>query len=57
MTEDVFRCFQAIIEGREAPRFEKIVNGHTGFLFTDKDEMPPGGDALGTPIQPYGQAV
>lgn len=40
MTEDVFRCFQAIIEDREAPRFEKIVDGHTGFLFTDKDGMP-----------------
>lgn len=40
MTEDVFCCFQAIIEDREAPRFEKIVDGHTGFLFTDKDGMP-----------------
>ena len=40
MTEDVFRCFLAIIEDREAPRFEKIVDGHTGFLFTDKDGMP-----------------
>lgn len=36
MTEDVFRCFQAIIEDREKPRFEKMVDGHTGFLFTDK---------------------
>lgn len=40
MTEDVFRCFQAIIEDRDAPRFEKIVDGHTGFLFIDKDGMP-----------------
>ena len=40
MTEDVFRCFQAIIEDREKPRFEKMVGGHTGFLFTDKDGMP-----------------
>lgn len=40
MTEDVFRCFQAIIEDREKPRFEKMVDGHTGFLFTDKDGMP-----------------
>lgn len=40
MTDDVFRCFQAIIEDREAPRLEKIVDGHTGFLFTDKDGMP-----------------
>lgn len=40
MTEDVFWCFQAIIEDREKPRFEKMVDGHTGFLFTDKDGMP-----------------
>lgn len=40
MTEDVFRCFQAIIEDREKPRFEKMVDGYTGFLFTDKDGMP-----------------
>lgn len=37
MTEDVFRCFQAIIEDREKPRYEKILDGYTGFLFTDKD--------------------
>lgn len=40
MTEDVFRCFQAIIEDREKPRFEKMVDGHTGFLYTDKAGMP-----------------
>ena len=40
MLEDVFRCFQAIIEDREKTRFEKMVDGHTGFLFIDKDGMP-----------------
>lgn len=40
MTEDVFRCFQAIIEDREKPRYEKILEGYTGFLFTDKDGKP-----------------
>lgn len=40
MTEDVFRCFQAIIEDREKPRYEKILDGYTGFLFTDKDGKP-----------------
>lgn len=40
MTEDVFRCFQAIIEDREPPRYEKMVDGHTGFLFLDKDGLP-----------------
>lgn len=40
MTENMFHCFQAIIEDREKPRFEKMVNGYTEFLFTDKDGMP-----------------
>ena len=40
MTEGVFRCFQAIIEDREAPMFEKMVDGHTGFLFLDAQGMP-----------------
>ena len=31
MTEDVFRCFQAIIEDREEPRFEKRIDEYTGF--------------------------
>ena len=30
MSEDVFRCFQAIIEDREAPRYERVVDGYTG---------------------------
>ena len=40
MSEDVFRCFQAIIEDREAPRYERVVGGYTGFLFTDKEGLP-----------------
>ena len=32
--------FQAIIEDREKPRFEKVIDGYTGFLFTDKDCNP-----------------
>lgn len=40
MSEDVFRCFQAIIEDRERPRHEKVVDGYTGFLFTDKEGLP-----------------
>lgn len=39
MSEDVFRCFQAIIEDREAPRYERVVDGYTGFLFTDKEGL------------------
>ena len=40
MSEDVFRCFQAIIEDREAPRYERVVDEYTGFLFTDKEGLP-----------------
>lgn len=40
ITEDVARCFQAIIEDREAPRIEKVVDGYSGFLYFDKDGMP-----------------
>ena len=40
MTENVFRCFQVIIEDREKPRFEKILDRHTGFLITDKKGLP-----------------
>lgn len=40
MTEDVFRCFQAIVEDREKPQFEKMVDGYTGFLFLDKEGLP-----------------
>jgi integrase len=40
MTEEVFRCFQAILEDREAPLVEKMVEGYTGFLYLDKDGMP-----------------
>ena len=40
MTEGVFRCFQAILEDREAPETEKMVDGYTGFLYLDDQGMP-----------------
>lgn len=40
MTEGVYRCFQAIIEDREAPRYEKVIGGHAGFLYLDAQGMP-----------------
>lgn len=40
MSEDVFQCSQAIIEDREAPRYERVMDGYTGFLFTDKEGLP-----------------
>ncbi len=35
ITEDVSMMFQAIIEDREPPKMEKVIDGHTGFLFYD----------------------
>ena len=40
VTEDVAKCFQAIIEDREKPKVEKVVDGYTGFLFLDDKELP-----------------
>ena len=40
MTEGVYRCFAAILEDREVPDVERIIDGHTGFLFVDKDGYP-----------------
>lgn len=40
MSKDVFRCFQNIFEDCEAPRYERAMDGCTGFLFTDKKGLP-----------------
>lgn len=40
ITEDVADMFRAIIEDREAPQFEKIIDGYSGFLFYDENGMP-----------------
>ena len=40
MTEEVYRCFQAILEDREAPRVERMVGGLTGFLYLDEQGLP-----------------
>ena len=40
MTDEVYGCFQAILEDRVAPRFEKMVDGYVGFLFLDANGMP-----------------
>jgi hypothetical protein len=37
ITEDVAQMFQAIIEDREPPKLEKVIDGYTGFLFYDDD--------------------
>lgn len=40
MTDDVAECFQRIIKNRIAPSTEPTVDGYTGFLFLDKNDMP-----------------
>ena len=40
LSEDVVEMFRAIIEDREPPKTEKIIEGYTGFLFYDKNDMP-----------------
>lgn len=40
ITEDVAQMFQAIIEDRESPKMEKVIDGYTGFLFYDDDGNP-----------------
>ena len=40
ITEDVTQMSQAIIEDREPPKMEKVIDGYTGFLFYDDDGNP-----------------
>ena len=40
ITEDVPMMFQAIIEDREPPKTEKVIDGYTGFLFYDDNGNP-----------------
>lgn len=40
ITQDVADCFQAILEDRKKPKYEKMIKGHTGFLFLDKNGNP-----------------
>ena len=40
ISDDVAQCFRAIIEDREPPEHERIIEGYGGFLFTDKKGYP-----------------
>ena len=40
ISEEVAYCFRAIIEDREAPEIEPMIDGYTGFLFLDTKGMP-----------------
>ena len=40
MTDEVYSCFQAILEDRPKPKVEKMVGGYSGFLYLDKEGLP-----------------
>lgn len=40
MTEEVAECFRRIIKKRTAQKVEPIIEGYTGILFLDKNDMP-----------------
>lgn len=40
MSNEVMACFRRIIAERQKPVREPIIDGYTGFLFLDKNEMP-----------------
>ena len=40
ITEEVAECFRRIIEKRKKPSTEPMIDGHVGFLFLDKNDMP-----------------
>lgn len=40
ITQDVADCFLTILEDRKKPKYEKMIKGHTGFMFLDKNGNP-----------------
>lgn len=40
MKEDVADCFRRIIQDRKHPKIEPMIDGYSGFLFLDKNDMP-----------------
>ena len=40
MTPEVEDCFRKIIDRRPMPKVEPTIDGYSGFLFLDKNEMP-----------------
>ncbi|WP_417044440.1 tyrosine-type recombinase/integrase [Dysosmobacter sp.] len=36
----VYQAFQNVIQNRKTPKVEMLINGHSGFLFLDKDGKP-----------------
>lgn len=40
MTDAVYMALMRVVKARTAPKVELLVDGHSGFLFLDKSEMP-----------------
>lgn len=40
MTDDVYECFRRIVRNRNAPQFEPVIDGYSGFLFYDREQKP-----------------
>lgn len=40
LKEDVADCFRRIIQNRKHPKIEPMIDGYSGFLFLDKNDMP-----------------
>ena len=40
MTDDVYECFKKIVQNREKPEPEPMIDGYTGFLYFDKNGLP-----------------
>lgn len=40
MTDTVYQAFQRAVQNRRNPKMEFLIDGHTGFLFLDKDGKP-----------------
>lgn len=40
MQKDVADCFRRVIQNRKHPKIEPMIDGYSGFLFLDKNDMP-----------------
>ena len=40
MQKDLADCFRRIIQNRKHPKIEPMIDGYSGFLFLDKNDMP-----------------
>lgn len=40
MADEVYECFQRILKNRKTPKIEPMIDGHSGFLYLDKNGMP-----------------